>query len=500
MKILLIYPEMPVTFWTMNYLLKIAGKRASYPPLGLLTVAALLPEAWEKRLVDLNVAELTDADLAWADYVFVGAMNVQAASAREVIARCRKAGVKVVAGGTLFTHEYEQFDEVDYFVLNEAEITLPQFLADLENGCPKRVYTSLEFANVHETPVPMWELADLRQYEYAIVQYSRGCPYQCDFCDVTALFGRRPRTKTPEQIIAELNALGDLRRFDLLLFADDNLIGNKKLLKTELLPALIEWRKREKITVGFATQVTINLVDDSELMQLMLEAGFRHIFIGIETPEEDSLLASKKKQNAKRNLMKNVQRLHEAGFIVTGGFIVGFDTDTPAIFENQIDFIQESGILVPIVNILKAPPGTELHDRMKKEGRLIEPFDFDETRTNIIPKMDPDVLHKGYGDVLKETLLPKGVYERAKNFLQDYQEPKVENPLFSGLFNFRYIGVASRIFWHIGILGKERRYCWKLLLWSLFHRPKLLDVAFLCVVLMYQFRNMYENYEEVNSE
>lgn len=493
MNALLIYPEMPSTFWSMDHLMKMVGKKASYPPLGLLTVAALLPEAWEKRLVDLNVRELAEEDLKWADQVFVGAMNVQATSARRLIARCRKAGVRIIAGGPLFTHEHEKFKGVDHFVLNEAEITLPQFLADLESGCPRPIYTSAEFADVHRTPAPRWELADLNQYAYGIVQYSRGCPYQCDFCDVTALFGRRPRTKTAEQIIAELEALGDLGKFDLILFADDNLIGNKRQLKAELLPALIEWRRTQGPITGFATQVTVNLADDPELMEMMLEAGFRHIFIGIETPEEDSLVACKKGQNTRRDLLENVRQLQRAGFIVTAGFIVGFDTDTPSVFQRQIDFIQEGGIVIATINLLKAPPGTELHERMKREGRLIEPFDFDEGKTNIVPAMDADMLHRGYRAILNHIYSPRYVYQRARTFLQENPRAKVENPVSRGL-HLRDGRTFFRILFHIGMSGEERTYFWKLLLWTLFNRPKRLILAFSFAVLMYQFRKMRENY------
>ena len=231
MNILLIYPKMPSTFWTMDHLVELIGKRASYPPLGLLTVAAMLPKAWNKRLIDLNIGdEITDEALEWADYAFVGAMNVQVRSARQVIERCNAAGLKVVAGGPLFTHEWETFPTVDHFVLNEAEITLPLFLADVANGTSRRLYETKDFANVHETPIPLWELADMDKYAYMIVQYSRGCPYMCDFCDVTALFGRKPRVKTPEQILAELDALGDLNRFGMVLFSDDNLVGVRKLV------------------------------------------------------------------------------------------------------------------------------------------------------------------------------------------------------------------------------------------------------------------------------
>ena len=496
MNILLVYPQMPSTFWTMDHLMKMVGKKSSYPPLGLLTVAALLPEGWEKRLVDLNAEKLAESDLAWADMVFVGAMNVQTASAREVIERCRDAGVKIVAGGPLFTHEHERFEGVDHFVLNEAELTLPPFLADLEAGHPRPIYRSSEFADVHETPTPLWDLADMSRYAYAIIQYSRGCPYQCDFCDVTALFGRRPRTKTAEQIIAELESLGDLSTYDMVLFADDNLIGNRKKLKTELLPALIEWRKRTNPPVGFATQLTINLADDPEMMQLMLEAGFRHVFVGIETPSEESLLNCKKHQNAKRSLIDNVWALQSAGFIVTAGFIVGFDTDTPAIFQNQVDFIQDSGIVIATMNILKAPPGTDLHDRLEQEGRLVGDFDFDENRTNIIPVMDAHVLYEGFEYVLRHVYSPQSVYERVKTFMDGYGGANVESPLSKDL-QVRDVAAFLRILYHIGIVGKERRYFWKLLAWTLRHHPKRIEFALLFTALIYQFNKMYERYRSM---
>ncbi len=499
MKILLVYPEMPYAFWSMTNLLRISGKRASYPPVGLLTVAAMLPADWEKRLVDLNLNPVTDEDLAWADTVFVGAMNVQATAARALIRRCRRAGVKVVAGGPLFTHEHEGFPEVDHFVLNEAEVTLPAFLADLERGTPRRLYTSTEMADVRQTPVPLWGLADLSQYGFAIVQYSRGCPYQCDFCDVTALFGRRPRTKTAAQIIAELEALGNLDEFDLVVFADDNLIGNKKLLKTELLPALIEWRRRKPYAVSFATQVTINLVDDPELMRLMLDAGFRNIFVGVETPDEDSLVACKKSQNTRRDLIDNVRALHRAGFMVMAGFIVGFDTDKPSIFQRQIDFIQESGIVIAGVSVLKAPPGTELYNRMKREGRLIYAFDFHESQTNIVPKMDPQELSDGYRKVLSHIYSPQFVFERSRNFLEDYRQNYLGRNRPTGGWTLalirRYLGIVGRIIYTVGLKGPQRRQFWRLVGWAARNHPRRVDLAFFLGVWMYEFQDMYRKYE-----
>ena len=247
MNVLLVYPEVPDTFWSFKYALKFLRKKAGSPPVGLLTVAAMLPKEWNKRLVDLQVAKLTEKDLAWADMAMISAMTVQRKSAHEVIARCRKAGIKTVVGGPLFTIEHHLFPDVDHFVLNEAELTLAPFLADLEKGCAQRIYSSTEFASIAETPVPMWELADLKQYGWMSVQYSRGCPFRCDFCNVTSLFGHRPRTKSSTQILAELNAIYGAGWRGNIFFVDDNFIGNKALLKRELLPALIEWQCKGRL-------------------------------------------------------------------------------------------------------------------------------------------------------------------------------------------------------------------------------------------------------------
>ncbi|MDD4873129.1 MAG: radical SAM protein, partial [Kiritimatiellae bacterium] len=288
MNILLISPKFPDTFWSFKHALKFILKRASLPPLGLLTVAAMLPREWNTRLIDTNVEKLRDKDIAWADYVFIGAMIVQQEEARQIISRCKEAGVKVVAGGPLFTIEHEQFPEIDHLVLNEAELTLPLFLADLAAGQPKRLYSSTEYHDITQTPVPLWEAANFRHYATMSIQYSRGCPFNCDFCNVTALLGHRVRIKTTVQVLAELDSLYQHGWRENIFFVDDNFIGNKHVLKTDLLPAIIEWRKDKKC-ITFNTEASINLADDEELMNLMFTAGFHEVFIGIETPDEAGL-------------------------------------------------------------------------------------------------------------------------------------------------------------------------------------------------------------------
>jgi len=488
MKVLLLYPEFPDTFWSFKHALKFIRKRAASPPLGLLTVAAMLPPEWEKRLVDLNVRRLKDKDLAWADYAFVSAMTVQRESARQVIGRCKEAGVKVVAGGPLFTIEPERFEEVDHLVLNEAEATLPAFLADLEQGCAKRMYTTSEFADIRTTPVPLWGLADLKRYASMSIQYSRGCPFQCEFCNVTALFGHRPRTKTAEQIVAELDSLYDQGWRGRVFFVDDNLIGSKKRLKAELLPALIEWRK-DKVGVTFSTEASINLADDEQLMRMMVQAGFDKVFIGIETPDEGSLTECSKIQNQNRDLVKDVKRIQRAGFEVQGGFIIGFDNDTPSIFQRQIDFIQKSGIVTAMVGLLQAPPGTGLYERLKRQGRLLGQSSGDNVdgTTNIVPKMSLDALREGHKRILRYIYSPEHYYQRVKTFLREFKPARTDAPR-----RFGDILAFFRSTFHLGIIGRERVQYWKLLLWTRFRRPELVPLAVSLAVYGYHFRKICE--------
>src|SRR5512134_3388408 len=456
MKILLVYPEFPDTFWSFKHALKFIRKKAGAPPLGLLTVAAMLPSAWKKRLVDLNVTHLTEQDLAWADYVFISAMVVQRASVRAILERCKTAGVKVVAGGPLFTMEHEQFPEVDHFVLNEAEATLTLFLRDLERGQARRVYASEEFPDIRQTPVPLWQLADLRHYETISIQFSRGCPFNCDFCNVTTLLGHRPRTKTAAQIIAELDRLYALGWRKSIFFVDDNFIGNRKQIKSEVLPALIEWRKG-KTGMPFSTEVSINLADDPALLKLMVRAGFDTVFVGIETPNEDSLTECSKNQNKGRDLVESVRKLQRAGLQVQGGFIVGFDHDSASIFQQQIEFIQKSGIVTAMVGLLQAPLGTRLYERLQKEGRLVNEFSGDNAdgSTNIIPKMGLDTLREGYRKILNQIYAPQFYYERVLIFLREYQPPEIRFQL-----DPQYILAFGRSIYQLGIRGVERAHYW----------------------------------------
>ena len=486
MKILFVYPEFPDTFWSFKHALKFVKKKAGAPPLGLLTVAAMLPSEWEKRLVDLNTAKLTDENLAWADYIFVSAMIVQRESAHAVIQRCKTVGAKVVAGGPLFTMEHEQFPDVDHFVLNEAEETLAPFVRDLLAGQARRVYSSDEFPDIRQTPVPLWRLANLKHYDTISIQFSRGCPFNCDFCNITALLGHRPRTKTAAQIIGELDSLYELGWHKSIFFVDDNFIGNKKQIKSEVLPALIEWRKG-KIGMPFSTEATINLADDPELLRLMVDAGFDTVFVGIETPNEDSLTECSKNQNKGRDLVESVKQLQRAGLQVQGGFIVGFDNDSPSIFQQQIDFIQQSGIVTAMVGLLQAPLGTRLYERMQKEGRLVSEFSGDNVdgSTNIIPRMGLESLREGYREILSHIYAPKFYYERVLTFLREYPPPKIKFQ-----FEPQYVLALWRSIYQLGIRGVERVHYWRLFFWTLFRRPRLFPLAITLAIMGFHFRQV----------
>lgn len=488
MKVLLLSPAFPDTFWSFKHALRFIDCRAASPPLGLLTVAAMLPTDWEKRLVDLNVTRLTDADLAWADYAFIGAMVVQRRSAREMIARCKAAGLRVVAGGPLFTTEHAEFTEVDHFVLNEAELTLAPFLEDLAHGYPRRVYSSPEYADLGVTPVPLWELLDFRRYASMTVQFCRGCPYDCDFCNVTAMLGHRPRTKTTAQMIAELDRLYALGWRGSIFFVDDNLIGNKRLLKAELLPALIEWQRRRR-HIPFNAQVSMNLADDAELMRLMASAGFDTVFVGIETPDETALAACNKKQNLGRDLVADVRRIQRSGIEVYAGFIVGFDSDTPSTFQRQIDFIQKSGIVTAMVGMLQAPAGTRLYDRMAREGRLLGAMTGDNVdgTTNLVPRMGLEPLRAHYRALLRHLYAPKQYYGRVRTFLREFKTPEVRQRV-----NLRRMLALVHSALRLGIVGRERSHYWRLLAWTAFARPRLFPRAVTLAIYGYHFRRVVE--------
>lgn len=492
MKILLVYPYYPETFWSFRHALEFIGRKASFPPLGLLTVAAMLPSEWEKKIVDMNVHPLADVDLTWADYVFISAMTVQRQSAQEVITRCRQLGVKSVAGGPLFTACHEDFPEVDHLVLGEAELTLPPFLTDLSKDAAQHLYADDRWADLTCTPVPLWDLVDVRVYAAMNIQYCRGCPFDCEFCDITSLFGRKPRSKTRDQLIAELENLYTRGWRGAIFLVDDNFIGDKEKLKREVLPAIIDWMGQRKYPFYFYTEASIDLADDPQLMELMVRAGFEEVFIGIETPNEESNAESCKVQNKNRDLLSSVRRIQRAGLQVHGGFIVGFDSDPPSIFEKQIRFIQESGIVTAMVGLLSAIRGTRLYERMSLEGRLLgdDTGNNMDSDLNFIPRMEVKTLIGGYRAILENIYSPKNYYQRVIRLLKEYR------PQHLGKFHLQpgYLAALFKSILFLGIIGRERFHYWKLFFWTLARRPRLFPLAITYAIYGFHFRKVAEKY------
>ena len=490
MQILLVYPHYPATFWSFRYAMKFIGRKASFPPLGLLTVAAMLPDTWQKRLIDMNVRPLTDKDLRWADYVFISAMSIQRQSAREVIERCRRLGVKTVAGGPLFTACHDEFPEVDHLMLGEGEITLPLFLEDWRRGAPRRIYAAEGWAQLKQTPVPLWDLVAMKDYAAMNIQYGRGCPFDCEFCDITALFGRKPRGKSSAQLIAELESLYVRGWRGAVFFVDDNFIGDKPRLKREVLPAITDWMAARAYPFYFYTEASIDLADDPQLLGLMVRAGFEEVFIGIETPHEEGLVESGKMQNKNRDLLASVKRIQQAGLQVHGGFIVGFDSDPATIFDLQIRFIQESGIVTAMVGVLSALRGTRLYQRLEREGRLLKDSSGNNTAIdlNFVPRMEPAALLAGYQKILDTIYAPKQYYRRVRKLFQDYR------PRPQGRFHLQqgYIGALVKSMLLLGVVGRERLHFWRLVFWSLLRKPRLFPLAITYAVYGYHVRKVAE--------
>ncbi|WP_075603142.1 B12-binding domain-containing radical SAM protein [Saccharicrinis aurantiacus] len=489
MNILLIYPQYPDSFWSFKHALKFISKKAAVPPLGLITVSALLPSTWQKKLIDMNVTSLKDEDILWADYVFISAMYIQKQSVNYIIEKCKKLNKPMVAGGPLFTQEYKNYPHIDYFVLNEAEITLPIFMADLSIGNLKPVYQTDKHANLNLTPIPDYHLLDMKKYAFMNVQISRGCPFSCDFCEITSLLGHQVRMKSPIQFLKELETLYKLNWRGSVSIVDDNFIGNKKEIKLAYLPKIKQWMHKRKYPFVFNIQSTINLADDKEMLALMAASGFTSTFIGIETPDEVSLHHCNKTQNKNRDLIQSIQAIQKAGLQVSGGFIVGFDSDTPSIFERQIDFIQKSGIVSAMVGLLNAPKNTLLYHRLYAENRLTNESTGNNTDSsiNFIPNMDYDELILGYKKIIRSIYASKPYYKRVRQLFATYKH----NNYNQKRINFSLLGAFFKSVYLIGIIDKGRMEYWKLLAWTLFKKPTLLIDAITFAVYGYHFRIVY---------
>jgi radical SAM superfamily enzyme YgiQ (UPF0313 family) len=402
--ILLVYPEVPEnTYWSFKHALKFVHKKSSMPPLGLITIAALIPDKYCLRLIDMNIGPLLDNDIRWADAVFISAMSIQKDSFMKSVSACKRLNVTVVAGGPYPTSCHKEIQDVDHFILGEVEDTLKIFLDDYENGRAKKIYLPETRPDLSNSRAPRFDLLDMKAYSSMSIQYSRGCPFKCEFCDIWISYGNNPRLKSSNNIILELESLYNLKWRGPVFIVDDNFIGNKSRVKSDLLPAITEWQQKHGHVYRFFTEASINLADDEELMNGMKNAGFNEVFIGIETPSREALKETGKFQNLKTDLNKAVHKIQRHGMGVMAGFIIGFDSDTEDIFDRQISFIQKAGIPQAMVGLLIALPGTTLFSRLKKEGRIKSDSTGNNTHsmnTNFATKMDSAKLKDGYKRVL----------------------------------------------------------------------------------------------------
>ena len=473
MRVLLVNPDFPDSYWSGKYALSFARRRSLLPPLGLITVAALLPKDWTCRLVDLNVESLRDEDLAWAEVVFLTGMLVQRPSLHEVLARCRRMGVRTVVGGPYATALPQELQKADHVVVGEAEDLVHELAADLAAGRARPVYREKGKPDLTAAPLPRFDLLKTDLYHQMSLQYSRGCPFNCEFCDIIVMYGRKPRTKTSAQVIAELEAIRATGFSGDVFFVDDNFIGNKRAVKA-VLPEIGAWRRRVRPPLEFYTEASMNIADDAELVDLMTWAGFTAVFIGIETPSEESLRETRKMQNLRRNLVEQVHFLLDRGLEVWAGFILGFDHDGPESFEGMVQFVQRAAIPYAMVGMLSALPHTPLYHRLEREGRLRPELPGDQFGlTNVVTKMPVRQMLEGYRRVLETLYHPEVFFQRCRENLARWNPvPGSTRPISP-----RDLACAWRAVLGQGVTGSYQRAYWRFLHWVLRHHPAKLGRA-----------------------
>jgi radical SAM superfamily enzyme YgiQ (UPF0313 family) len=469
MRALLVQPEFPITYWGFQYGLPLTGTLVSLPPLGLLSLAALLPASWQLRLVDLNTGPLSDEDLDWADVVLTGGMHIQAGSARQVVARAQARGRLAVVGGPGPTTAPERYPDADILFQGEAEGRIDELLRAIRDhvGEQQRIEAPATRPDMSLAPVPRFDLLKLEDYASVSVQYSRGCPFLCEFCDIIEIFGRTVRTKSSEQVLAELDALRELGWQGSVFVVDDNFIGHKGAVK-KLLRDLIGWQEQYGHPFELYTEATINLASDRRLTEAMVAAGFSQVFVGIESPSDASLEECNKGQNQRIDLNQAIDRLSRAGLEVMGGFIVGFDCETDDIFAQQIRFMADNPIPIAMIGLLSALPGTALWRRLDAEGRLRRQWDGDQIgRTNFDPAMDERQLLSGYRKVLAEVYSPEAYYARCRAFIE-----KAPASFSRRRFRFAEIPIALKTIFQAGVRSPWRKEYWKLMATMLRHNPQ----------------------------
>ena len=487
MNVLLVNPPFPESYWGFKHALKFEKKRSAYPPLGLLTVSALLPRDWSRRLVDCEVETLNAAHIEWATLVFVTGMLVQKDAMHRIVAACKRRGKTVVVGGPYVSTSTEGIPDADHIFIGEAENTLPQFIEDLKHGRAAKLYKSSERPDLSTTPPPDYSLVNLKRYSAMSVQYSRGCPFDCEFCDIIEVFGRVPRTKSTEQILVELDELFEIGWRGTVFIVDDNFIGNKRAVK-RLLPALAEWQEKKDWRFVFLTEASVNLADDSELLAGMRRAGFYRVFLGIETPVEASLLETHKTQNTRRSLLAAIAKIQRHGIEVMAGFIVGFDNDPLDVFEQQVRFIRKSAIPLAMVGLLTALPDTALWRRLRNEGRLLgESSGSNSEWLNFIPAMNADRLIAGHKYIIETIYEPREYYNRALRCLKRLPANESE-PNASSRVNA--LVILMRVIFRLGVIDGSRLEFWRYLRIVLAKRRTRLAQAVRLAIMGYHFRKL----------
>ena len=484
MNILLVEPRTPETFWSLRHALRFVGKRAANPPLGLLTLAGLMPDDWNYRLVDLNTGNLKDSDFQWADHIMVSAMEIHRGEVEKLAQRCHGQGKLLTGGGPLFLSESDHSSGVDHVVVGEAEEIVADLIRDMRSGGPKPYYQSPRFPDLALSPHPRWDLANLKHYATLSVQSCRGCPFDCEFCDVVALNGHKPRYKSPEQFLAELDVLRKLGWQGSVFIVDDNFVGNKQRCR-ELLQAVIDWRRRTGARMTFITEASVDMASDPELLELMVAAGFKKVFVGIETPSAKSLRECRKLQNLRGDLATAVLTIQQAGLEVMGGFIVGFDSDEKDIFQRQFDFIQNTGVVTAMVGILQAMPRSRLYKRLAGEGRLLDDGQGDNTkaRFNFETRLDREFLEENYRRLMQRLYEPRTYYQRIRTFLDAHN---MRGP--REVLTWRDVGAVFKSIWFIGMRHHGRRAYWSFMAGTLMRQPRQVGVAMTLAIMGHHYR------------
>lgn len=486
MNVLLVEPRTPETFWSLRHALRFVGKRAANPPLGLITLAGLLPRHWSLKVVDQNTETLTDDHVLWADQVMVSAMTIQRQGVIALARRCRRLGKPLIGGGPLFSSEPDPELGVPHVVAGEAEELAAELTADMATGALRPLYVAPRFPDLALSPIPRWDLLHLDHYATLSVQSCRGCPFDCEFCDVVALNGRTPRYKSPAQFVAELE---DLRRRgwqEAVFIVDDNFVGNRARCR-ELLEAIIAWRQETRARMVFLTEASVNMAADPELLRLMVRAGFKKVFLGLETPSLESLRECRKLQNLRGDLTEAVRAIQSAGLEVMGGFIIGFDHDGPDIFQRQFEFIQKSGVVTAMVGLLQALPRSRLYRRLSREGRLRGDSGGDNTLAalNFEPRLDREFVVENYRRLMRKLYEPRNYYQRVRVFLEHHHAggPRAK-------ITGRGLLAIVRSMWLLGLVHRGRRAYWRLLGSTLLRHPAQLGVVVTLVITGHHFRRV----------